>query len=81
MPGSRAEITCYTYDRGNAIKTEQTINPTYSKVQTIQYRHDDKPNLTFGLLIGTPNLITIWKGFRRKTIYFSYKPLSTGDKP
>ena len=51
----RVETTRYTYDHGNAIKTEQTINSGSNPVNTIQYRHDDKPNPTFGLLIGTPN--------------------------
>lgn len=53
--GSRTETTRYTYDHGNAIKTEHTINAGSSQVQTVQYRHDDKPNPTAGLLIGTPN--------------------------
>ncbi|AKD53563.1 hypothetical protein [Spirosoma radiotolerans] len=53
--GNGTGTTRYTYDHGNAIKTEQTLTPGSNPVWTVQYRHDDKPNPTFGLLTGTPN--------------------------
>ncbi|GAB3777724.1 hypothetical protein GCM10028818_25380 [Spirosoma horti] len=55
LSSNRVEVTRYTYDHGNVIKTEHTINSVPAQVPTVQYRHDDKPNPTFGLLIGTPN--------------------------
>lgn len=53
--GSRTETTRYTYDRGNAVKTEQIINAGSDQTPIVQYRHDDKPNPMVGLPIGTPN--------------------------
>lgn len=55
ISGNRTESTRYTYERGNAVKTEKTTSSGTNQTPVVEYRHDDKPNPTFGLLIGTPN--------------------------
>lgn len=51
--GNRMETTRYTYQNGNAIRTERSVSPGNEPAQTVLYQHDDKPNPTYGLVLGS----------------------------
>lgn len=52
--GNRTETVLYTYANGNVIKSERSFGAG-TIPQVINFKHDDKPNPFYGLLINAPD--------------------------